>query len=105
MRIGGKKGIVSLVLVFSLVLVNPVVSLAAASAEEEHVHELSSIPLLECVLWEEIVKSFYYTDIYGKTYLHEEVSQYCRFYHGCYCGYRTNYFNEGRRIERDIPVL
>lgn len=99
---GVKKGIVSLVLVLSLVLGNSVVSLAAMSAGQAHVHELSSTPRVERVISEEIINHFYYTGDDGRTYDYQTVIQNCLWYYECYCGYRGNYFTEGRKINRDV---
>lgn len=102
MKVGIKKGIVSLILVFSVVLGNSVVSLA--SAEQEHVHEFGSIPHVERVLGEEVVNHLYYTGNDGRTYDYQNVIQNCLWYYDCYCGYRGNYYQEGRKIYRDVLV-
>lgn len=100
-RTGVKKGIVSLVLVFSLLLGNCMVSLAAG---QEHVHELSSTSKVERVIWEEAADHFYYTGNGGRTYDYQTVRQWCLWYYDCYCGYRGNYYEGGRTIYRDVLV-
>lgn len=57
MRRGIKKVILSLILVVNLVFGYYTVSLAA-SAGQEHVHELSSISKVESVIWEEIAYDY-----------------------------------------------
>lgn len=103
MRKALKKVMFSLILVFSLVIVNSGMSLAA-SAVQEHVHQLGSIPSVERVISEEIIHHFYYTGTDGRTYDYQTVIQNCLWYYSCYCGYRGNYYTEGRRIYRDVLV-
>lgn len=69
-----------------------------------HVHEFGSTPAVERVIWEEVTNHFIYTGQDGKKYDYQTVTQYCLWYYSCYCGYRGNYYNQGRVIHRDVPV-
>ena len=104
MRTGIKKGVVGLVLVFSLILGNSVASLAAVSAGQDHDHEFGSFSSVERVIWEEIADHFYYTGSNGRTYDYQTVRQWCLWYYECYCGERGNYYEGGRTIHRDVLV-